>query len=760
MNKIKPEGSNSGVIKRETLRKLENFLKTAHLCPEVGRLLSWWSQWFDFQVKHKGTLKAVMMAKEVNSVALRYASGQRITPLSFMASDRDGFPSKMHPFRVYLRGDRNQRRVALTILSGYKLVPVAGPLPSLDPITKTGPMMPSPDPIVSPGDCWDQLLGSSSLGVNVALLQRLWKETLLEEFPSGQMPERFLRMQKACRLHLSSKNGPNGPCIATAVIDRNALHGTQLLANIESLAWLTANERLVDLLDLKKVPCRTRVPGLLPAHSRLRVKYEEGGKCRLFAICDNFTQSSLTGIHRELFVWLSKQPEDGTFSHNQCAKRVREWTKRPPNRFVGVHSLDLSKATDRFPRALQREVISQMFGQETGLLWEKIITDRDFLTPDGTSTVRWAVGQPLGALSSWAAFAVTHHLLIRTLIKYENLRRSSSWSHYQVIGDDVAIRGDRLANTYRNVVAGLLGVGISLEKSFTPSEFLGERFITNLDLDEDTQSLRARYPSINERYNAAEIAKRVFVNGVEITPLPPPGIIEGLGAPPGFPSLLQDMYDRGYYRDGTVVPVPALAKLSWRPSEAIAQSTFPMCAAPPYWRVTAVHKESSRLPLTWRIGDRDFGEEPILWHQYPQPVIAGAFRQEITERVDEAIVRTRKIAGKQAQKALEWAITKPVAIRVARWELARAGVAQHFVSYVDQGLESLEEMRKEMFGTGLEMQTSEQDLKSWIGRLHTLLDLELILRGRSRFEDEKVLTSRFISAVARKVLQRLRDLYL
>lgn len=95
----------------------------------------------------------------------------------------------------------------------------------------------------------------------------------------------------------------------------------------------------------------------------------------------------------------------------------------------------------------------------------------------------------MGLLSSWAAFTITHHAIIQ-FAAY--LMGYNSFRDYRVIGDDVAIFDTAVASLYREIMK-ILQVEINLDKS-TISE--SEPF-------------------------SAEMAKRVFVNGEEISPIPP-----------------------------------------------------------------------------------------------------------------------------------------------------------------------------------------------------------------------------------------------
>jgi hypothetical protein len=71
------------------------------------------------------------------------------------------------------------------------------------------------------------------------------------------------------------------------------------------------------------------------------------------------------------------------------------------------HSLDLSAATDRFPVHLQRRLLENIFEDANfANAWENLLTNRKFAKPasghmpNSRETIRYAVGQPMGAYSS------------------------------------------------------------------------------------------------------------------------------------------------------------------------------------------------------------------------------------------------------------------------------------------------------------------------------------------------------------------------
>lgn len=73
----------------------------------------------------------------------------------------------------------------------------------------------------------------------------------------------------------------------------------------------------------------------------------------------------------------------------------------------------------------------------------------------------------MGAYSSWAMLALTHHVIVRMSAQSVGL---SNFSSYCILGDDVVIRNDKVADAYYKMME-TLGVSINLSKSVNSKEF-------------------------------------------------------------------------------------------------------------------------------------------------------------------------------------------------------------------------------------------------------------------------------------------------
>jgi len=207
-----------------------------------------------------------------------------------------------------------------------------------------------------------------------------------------------------------------------------------------------------------------------PILGRLALKEEAAGKVRVFAMVDCWTQWLLKPLHATIFDHiLPGIPQDGT--RDQMAPVHLLLRKDPASLF----SLDLSAATDRLPIWLQIAVLGGFTGKIFAQNWADFLVNRDYslvtMTPKNRSggkprpvyhRVRYAVGQPMGALSSWAMLALTHHFVVQ--FAAYRVGRRAWFENYAVLGDDLVIGDASVAKMYLNIMQ-TLGVGIGLHKS-------------------------------------------------------------------------------------------------------------------------------------------------------------------------------------------------------------------------------------------------------------------------------------------------------
>lgn len=69
-------------------------------------------------------------------------------------------------------------------------------------------------------------------------------------------------------------------------------------------------------------------------------------------------------------------------------------------------------------------------------------------------TLTFAAGQPLGYYSSWALFALSHHVIV-WLAAERVYPGPSKFMAYAILGDDIVIGDARVAAEYKNILSSL-----------------------------------------------------------------------------------------------------------------------------------------------------------------------------------------------------------------------------------------------------------------------------------------------------------------
>jgi hypothetical protein len=86
----------------------------------------------------------------------------------------------------------------------------------------------------------------------------------------------------------------------------------------------------------------------------------------------------------------------------------------------------------------------------------------DKYVKDGLTHLSYAVGNPMGAYSSWASFALAHHYIFYFISR--ELRREFSTLPYVLLGDDVLIGDEDVAELYLKIIQDL-GIDVSKAKT-------------------------------------------------------------------------------------------------------------------------------------------------------------------------------------------------------------------------------------------------------------------------------------------------------
>jgi len=117
----------------------------------------------------------------------------------------------------------------------------------------------------------------------------------------------------------------------------------------------------------------------------------------------------------------------------------------------------------------------------------------------------------MGALSSWAMLALTHHTLVRVAA---NRVGFPDFTHYALLGDDVVIANENVAKSYHQLMTVTLGVEINLSKSLISK-------------------------------HSFEFAKRLITRDGEVSPVGAKNLLVGVKSLKGLPSILLDLHNKG-----------------------------------------------------------------------------------------------------------------------------------------------------------------------------------------------------------------------
>jgi len=305
-----------------------------------------------------------------------------------------------------------------------------------------------------------------------------------EDYDKGLSRDQWL---SGLPFHFTTKSGPNGPALTSALEDYLAL--PQLLKD----HLVVLEPRLAPIfgvLESYNVRTLARVMRELvsrpePSERKLRklsVKKDKEGKSRVFAILDYFSQAALKGLHDHLFQVIKTIPTDCSFDQlSGLSLREVEGLKV---------SADLTAATDRFPISLQQKILGLITNEEFSASWNYTMVGLPFSLEGKSITYR--AGQPMGAHSSWAVFALCHHVVVQAAAKLE-LGRYAVADDYRLLGDDIVLVGDAFAKRYISLMSEL---GVEINDSKTHSS---ERMF--------------------------EFAKRLIVDRIEVSAYPLDGLV-------------------------------------------------------------------------------------------------------------------------------------------------------------------------------------------------------------------------------------------
>lgn len=501
----------NGMITRNGGRSLINlFKKLGGPVTKVSR--SWVKVYkaygaFIFNLYRKGGLKYVCIYLKACSVLLQQAvGGQRIPstrPLNAAVSrTKSGLP-RVIPALMRARIMNREARVIrlwLSLFNLYRIVEFPGKLKLQ---TITDPSTARQDVVDDfcryVGECFYPLLLKINNPAKLFNPSRIKITLRAIPFLISKSSPVFARDDHLDGESLSSSS-PLGILKAAAFLRKDPVLWGPLAKWFEETDNLWASnliERWSPLIDSSRLSGSTGALGL---------KEEPAGKIRVFAMVDIFTQWMFNPLHKRIQSILREIRQDGTFDQTRPVHRMFKTMEE--RNLSKVYSFDLSAATDRLPIVIQQFLLSLFIGKELAEIWKSLLIFRGYHLRKLKTTLYYATGQPMGALSSWVMLAITHHAIVQ-YAAYIARGRQNPWiwfKLYSVLGDDVCIADERVAKTYVRVMQSL-GVEISLAKSLESSHRTAE-FAKRFWIPEDCSPISFRELLCAER-NAQSLVEYV-----------------------------------------------------------------------------------------------------------------------------------------------------------------------------------------------------------------------------------------------------------
>jgi hypothetical protein len=663
--------------------KASKLLAKLDLSP-LGGLLT---KYFYSVEKHHGTRMAVNQLKALYNESIRFSCGLKVEPTTpiWVKRDKDNYPCILKSFKGPLRsGSVMERRMCLSLLRTYESLQL-NVIPNLETVTSPSK---GAEGYASFHLSFKNFLDNSHYMNN---LRKTFAEEVNQQTKKGGIP-----------FHFSTKKGVAGPTCATAGLQSLAVD-EELKAILKEFNSIFRKGDWVGILEENQEYFKDHKDLFqsdktdLNRHYLGRITFipDKGGKTRIVAIGNYWIQDCLRGLHQTIYRVLKTVATDGTYGQSEQFERVREASSKGP-----VWSYDLTAATDRFPVEIQVDSLKSL-NSRVGELWNKILNSINFYYKG--QTYKYEVGQPMGLYSSWAVFALTHHIVIQYCAFVE--REKFPFNKYAVLGDDVAIWSPSVAKRYSKVLS-LLDVSISEAKSFVPDS-----------LDE---------PCV------AEFAKRISDKGVEISALSPNQVRDAYSSYWNWTQFAAWLDTHGF--DVRAVPIS-------RVSESLGLAPFQLrnlCCSLRIWEVL-------RAPVSE-------GYESYLPEGFKDYIT----KENLVKLRLEALVEQASSLwadlfdlGDENRAALEKRLGGPVPDKLYFIRIMDTRI-QNVIELENKMVSYLPQEEQELFYFGDEAEESSETLPE-LSEIEYLprVDFKSLVKGITQHEDKKTLRGRYIQKLVK-----------
>lgn len=266
--------------------------------------------------------------------------------------------------------------------------------------------------------------------------------------------------------HFTTKKGPNGPALSNSPKDltslpQSAISDLLLIAGGGLWAWVSRSKQPTPIGRLSFLEIWKKLYKKDEQHPR-KLSYfsDKEGKTRVIAILDYWSQTALKPLHDHLMGVLRGIKQDCTF--NQDAFHTKLPSSGP------YYCFDLHAATDRMPLYIQKKILKSIVGEEKSEAWARLLTDIGFVNHKHPGVIwKYNTGQPMGAYSSWAMMALTHHYLVQASALKSGYKRY--FKKYVLLGDDIVIACPKVAVQYK-ILLSQLSMPISESKTHVSND--------------------------------------------------------------------------------------------------------------------------------------------------------------------------------------------------------------------------------------------------------------------------------------------------
>jgi len=594
-----------------------------------SELITYWIELIYKWVINNGPVITIKRIKLLRLIVTRYLCGSPLMVNNEMIGvTPEGFPKLLLPFKELVDNRTPEGlRFTLTCLGVSRSFPTPGPI--------------------------DYSSIEKPFSGTRKLIDDNFVEKFVEDFTGNFNP--LVNRPSPLQAFLSLKSGPlGGPAILAAQVACARFTGI----NLWGLAGI-GGDTFMEWIKLLKSSIKINMDGLYKlSYEDIKTRKVQWRnrrfihisdpemKHRIVGCYDYISQLAFDPLSKWLFNCLRLIPQDRTFTQDPFISKE--------NMNDHYHSLDLSAATDRFPIELQVQLLSKIAGPFFATCWKNLMVAEPFVAYEFLNkglefrNIGYQVGQPMGARSSWAMFTVAHHMIVQ----YAGfLNNQYPFKEYILLGDDIVITNDKVAKSYRSLLAEL-GVEISSSKTH---------------VSKDTY----------------EFAKRWFHKGIEVSPVPIAGFVSNIGNPKLLYSQILDLIYKGRGPRSIVSSIQlATSLISSLRVDVVMQSKMGFYA----------HsiKEKGRISLLYssteiKYFNRAFQELNLVFRNLKEfdPALTRAFMAKATARNEYTIPSQEVILNQE-------------------WSRAASGVVNGMAMSVVKDLNSFYKRFKDVYQTAIQ----------------------------------------------------------